>query len=72
MTTRAKKIDFIRSFGPYALEKAVEDILRRKEARWLTDEQIDDITEKMVSDARFTQHLNMQNRAARRQLQAAE
>lgn len=61
--TREKKLQFIHSFGPLALERAVTDMLRRKEAMWLTDDQIDDLTEKMVSDARYTQHVNMRNRA---------
>lgn len=60
--TREKKLKFIRSFGPYALEQAVTKMLDRKEAPWLTDEQIDDITSQMVSDARWTQHHDMRER----------
>jgi hypothetical protein len=61
--TRQKKLEYIRSFGQFALQEAVAAMLRRKEAPWLTDEQIDDITEQMVSDARWTQHNNMRNRS---------
>lgn len=60
--TREKKLQFIRSFGPLALEKAVTDMLRRKESVWLTDDQVDDLTEQMVSDARWSQHVQMRNR----------
>jgi hypothetical protein len=60
--TRRRKLEFIRSFGPYALEQAVTQMLSRKEAPWLTDEQIDDITSQMVSDVRYTQHHNMRER----------
>lgn len=60
--TRKRKLEFIRSFGIFALEQAVTQMLSRKEAPWLTDEQIDDITSQMVSDARYTQHYNMRER----------
>ncbi|RWX78299.1 hypothetical protein EPK99_06630 [Neorhizobium lilium] len=60
--TRQKKLEYIRSFGPYALDQAVTAMLARKESNWLTDDQIDDITSQMVSDARWTQHHNMRER----------
>lgn len=62
--TRERKLQFINSFGYNALERAVVEMLRRKEAPWLTDDQIDDIASKMVDDARFTHHLSIRNRRA--------
>ena len=62
-STRERKIEFIRSCGHNALEKAASEMLRRKEASWLTDEQIDEITSQLVSDARYWQHHAMRERA---------
>lgn len=62
--TRERKLQFINSFGRYALIDAVSEMVRRKEAPWLTDEQIDDIASKMVEDARITQRMNIRNRRA--------
>ena len=62
--TRERKLQFINSFGRYALRDAVAEMVRRKEAPWLTDEQIDDVASKMVEDARITHRMNIRNRRA--------
>lgn len=60
--TREKKLQFIHSLGPGALEAAVLKMLRRKEAPWLTDEQIDQITEEAVHDERYRRQHNARER----------
>jgi hypothetical protein len=64
--TRERKLEFIRSFGVFQLEQSVSAMLQRKKSPWLTDEQIDDITDQLVSDARWTQHHNMRERSKAR------
>jgi hypothetical protein len=62
--TRERKERFIKSFdgvyGQTIRDRAVACIVRNGWS-WLTDEQIDDITADLVSDARFTQRLNIRN-----------
>jgi hypothetical protein len=64
MTTRERKIRFLEC-GYKSIRQAVYEMLFVKGPDWLTDEQIDDLTSKCVSDWRFTQHFNMRNRKRR-------
>lgn len=61
--TRERKIKFIKSFGLYALEAAISEAVCRFGAEnFLTDEQLDEITDEQVRNARKTQHFQMRNR----------
>ncbi len=61
--TRERKIKFIKSFGIYALEEAISEAVSRLGAEnFLTDEQLDEITDEKVRRARRKQHFQMRNR----------
>lgn len=62
MTTRERKIEWIETFGRNALRDAVSEILAIDGHWFLTDEQIDQITSKMVDDARDTTRRMVRNR----------
>jgi hypothetical protein len=62
MTSRERKLKWIETFGRYALENAVTAILAIDGPDFLTDEQIDLITEKMVYDAREQTRRKIRNR----------
>jgi hypothetical protein len=62
MTSRERKLKWIDTFGRYALETAVTAIMAKEGPDFLTDEQIDLITEKMVYDAREKTRLMVRNR----------
>lgn len=63
MTTRQRKVEFMASIGPYELQRAAERMVARYGARWLSDEQLDDIVSGAVAILRDRQHRNMRNRA---------
>ncbi|WP_435658116.1 hypothetical protein [Brucella pituitosa] len=66
-TSREHKIKFIKSFGRHALETAISKAVARFGAEnFLTDEQLDEITEQQVRDARSYQHFQMRNRKTAR------
>jgi hypothetical protein len=62
MTSRERKLKWIETFGRYALRDAVSAILASDGPDFLTDEQIDLITEKMVYDAREKTRRKIRNR----------
>jgi hypothetical protein len=62
MTTRERKIKWIETFGRNALRDTVSAILSKEGPDFLTDEQIDLITEKMVYDAREQTRRKIRNR----------
>lgn len=62
MTSRDRKLKWIETFGRYALENAVSAIMTIDGPDFLTDEQIDLITEKMVYDAREKTRRMVRNR----------
>ena len=62
MTTRARKIKYLNSFGLHTFHKAVIDAFRHRGTDWLTDEQPEDMTSDKVRDWRFTQKLNRANK----------
>jgi hypothetical protein len=62
MTSRDRKLKWIETFGRYALENAVTAIFAIDGPDFLTDEQIDLITEKMVYDAREKTRRMVRNR----------
>lgn len=67
--TRERKERFIKSFEGAAVRDAamlVDRRLSRHGLSWLTDEQLDEITADLVSDARFSQTLRIRNRNALR------
>lgn len=72
--TRARMETFIRSFDGLpgqTLAEGVAACLARHGVSWLNDDQIADITERLVSDARFSQRLRVRNRRALQQRSAA-
>lgn len=70
-TSRARRIEWLG--GPHSdtAGKHMSRFLARYGLTWLTDEQLDEIVRKEVSDWRFTSRLNRQNRA-RAALKAGE
>lgn len=68
-STRKRQERFISSFdgvtGRDARHYALL-FLSRCGLSWLTDEQVEEITAQLVSDARFSQRLRVRNRAALR------
>lgn len=61
--TREKKLAFIRSFGPKALETCImEAVYRNGAEHFLTDEQLDEITSEQVANARSTNRRVIRNR----------
>lgn len=66
MTTRERKIQWLRNIGRYEINKLVEKIFSERGADWLTDEQIYDLTRKRVADWRNDLHFQMRNRKRRR------
>jgi hypothetical protein len=71
MTSRERKLKWIETFGRYALENAVTAILAIDGPDFLTDEQIDLITEKMVYDAREQTRRKIRNRDRLREIEDA-
>lgn len=62
-TDRARRLDFIASFGGRrALLKLVEDMIIESGADFLTDEQIEMLTEHQVQSERSRVHRNIANR----------
>lgn len=66
-SSREKRIKFIQSYGSLALHNAImEAIARIGEENFLTDEQLADITQQQVRDARqWNRNLIRYRRAAR-------
>lgn len=62
MTTRERKLQFINQCGPFALEKSVKAAFAQRGARWLTDEQLEDIASDLVSELRSQQRTSRRNR----------
>lgn len=63
VSTREKRIKFIQSFGPRALYTAISEALARLGAEhFLTDEQLAEITEQQVQDARLWSRQTVRNR----------
>ncbi len=63
--TREKRIKFIQSFGPYALRTCIMEALARiGEENFLTDDQLAEITEQQVQDARRWNSNTVRNRKA--------
>lgn len=63
MTTRDRKIDFIKSFGgPDAMLTAITEYYYQEGANWLTDEQLEVMVINRVEDWKQTQRRNRQNR----------
>jgi hypothetical protein len=62
MTSRDRKLKWIETFGRSSLRDAVTAILAKEGPDFLTDEQIDLITEKMVYDAREQTRRKIRNR----------
>jgi hypothetical protein len=63
--TRERQMRFIADFDGMpgrTLRDGIAACLARHGATWLTDEQIADITESLVADARFSQRLRVRNR----------
>lgn len=61
--TRERKIKFIKSFGLNSLESTISRaVIRLGAENFLTDDQLDEITEQQVRDARSYQHFQMRNR----------
>lgn len=62
-STREKRIKFIQSFGPRALGTAISEAICRIGAEnFLTDEQLAEITEQQVHDARLWSRQIVRNR----------
>lgn len=66
MSTRERKLKFIDSFGTRTLGNLVKEMLALEGHHFLTDEQLDAMTTKLVDDARFHQHHNMRQRKVMR------
>jgi len=65
VSSREKRIKFIKSFGRNALENAIIAAVYRIGAEhFLTDDQLDEIVEQQARDAMFTTRLNIRNRNA--------
>lgn len=62
MTSRERKLKWIETFGRSSLRDAVSAIMAIDGPDFLTDEQIDLITEKMVYDARDATRRKIRNR----------
>lgn len=73
-SSRERRVQFVESFGARTLLDAVRDIVIRDGADFFTDEQIEQITTKVVDDALLSHRHMIRNRAQRsvRFLQAAE
>lgn len=70
--TRARKEQFIASFGEAQVRAAILALFFRYGLAALTDEQIDEITSDMAADAIATTRRNVRNRnIARQRLNAA-
>ncbi len=66
-STREKRIKFIQSFGHRAFRTAVMEALHRiGEEHFLTDEQLAEITEQQVQDARLWSRQTVRNRRVSR------
>lgn len=64
--TRKRKLAFIKDCGPHTLRNLVLAALSVKGDDFLTDEQIDELTEALLVDERRRTHSNICNRAAAR------
>ena len=65
ISTREKRIKFIKSFGRNALETAISEAVCRIGAEhFLTDEQLDEIVEQQARDALYTTRRIIRNRNA--------
>lgn len=65
VSTREKRIKFIKSFGSNALEQAImAAVYRIGVEHFLTDDQLDEIVEQQARDAMFANRLNIRNRNA--------
>ena len=63
VSTREKRIKFIKSFGSNALEKAITAaVYRIGVEHFLTDEQLDEIVEQQARDAMSTTRRVIRNR----------
>ncbi len=62
MAPREKKETFIAGFPGQALQTGIREMLLRKGDAWLTDGQIDDVANFLISQERFRCRLNRQNR----------
>lgn len=63
--SRARQERFIASFDGMpgrTLQDGIASCLARHGASWLTDEQLADITDHLVGEARFSQRLRVRNR----------
>lgn len=61
--TRERKLKFINDCGPHTLRNLVLAALSVKGDDFLTDEQIDELTEALLVDERRRTHSNIDNRA---------
>lgn len=64
--TRERKLKFINDCGPHTLRNLVLAALSVKGDDFLTDEQIDELTEALLVDERRRTHRNIRNRAVAR------
>lgn len=67
--SRERQERFIKNFEGVAgldLDSALARCLRRDGLTWFTDEQIADLTSRIVDGARFSQRLRVRNRAVLR------
>lgn len=70
MDTRNRRLRLINSFGTFALDRAVKAAFARRGARWLTDEQLDDIARDLMGDYIKSRRHNRRERE-RRAMEAA-
>lgn len=69
-TSRERKIEFLRSFGDRAIEKAVANRLLTQGLDFLTDEQVETLTSLQVETWCSQQRANRRFRSAMRAKQA--
>lgn len=63
--TRADREIAVEDFGPSRVREGIITLHRRSGLRMLTDEALDALLQMLVSDARFSERLNAENRARR-------
>lgn len=66
--SRKRQERFMAEFGYRAVNKMAMQILDRRGADWLTDEQMDDVVSVAIAQWRATQRFNRCNRALAREI----
>ena len=66
MTTRERKIEYIKKSGPKTLDTLLSEMVAINGEDWLTDEQVEEMTNSLVKTRRSNQHRWIANRRNRK------